>query len=243
MLTPTLSEYATGIGIWCSVNVTETGEVPEEAQVLLVRLADDLDTGFVDLMRTYQQDVYSVALRTSGQPFDAEDLTSEAFLRAYSALRGYERDRILALRPRAWLLTIVLNTWRNWVRDRSRRPKQSPLDVHAEPPVGGLSVEETAERHETLDELSDLVARLPEPQRIAVVLRHVVGIPIAEVADVLGCPQGTAKSHISRGLQRLRALYQPPPATDQVALEPMARTTSIRTVATALSPAPGKEQL
>jgi RNA polymerase sigma-70 factor (ECF subfamily) len=199
--------------------VTEIDEAHEEAQVLLVRLADDLDAGFGDLMRAYQQVVYSVALRTSGQPFDAEDLAAEAFLRAYRALRGYDRERILALRPRAWLLTIVLNTWRNWVRDLSRRPRQIPLRDHADPPVGGLSVEEMTEHHEALYELSGLVGRLPDPQRVAVVLRHVVGLPIAEVAVVMGCPQGTAKSHVSRGLQRLRTLYQAPSAADIVSQE------------------------
>lgn len=199
--------------------MTEIDEAHEEAQVLLVRLADDLDAGFGDLMRAYQQVVYSVALRTSGQPFDAEDLAAEAFLRAYRALRGYDRERILALRPRAWLLTIVLNTWRNWVRDLSRRPRQIPLGAHADPPIGGLSVEEMTEHHEALHELSGLVGRLPEPQRIAIVLRHVVGLPIAEVAVVMGCPQGTAKSHVSRGLQRLRTLCKAPSAADIVSQE------------------------
>lgn len=201
--------------------MTEIDEAHEEAQVLLVRLADDLDAGFVDLMRAYQQAVYSVALRTSGQPFDAEDLAAEAFLRAYRALRGYDRERILALRPRAWLLTIVLNTWRNWVRDLSRRPRQILLDDHANLPVSGLSVEEMSERHETWHELSDLVGRLPDPQRVAVVLRHVVGLPIAEVAAVMGCSQGTAKSHVSRGLQRLRSLCTGSGAAGIVSLEPV----------------------
>lgn len=233
--------------------MTETAEAHEETQVLLVRLADDLDTGFVDLMRAYQHVVYSVALRTSGQSFDAEDLAAEAFLRAYRALRGYDRERILALRPRAWLLTIVLNTWRNWVRDLSRRPRQTPLDEHSDPPVEGLSVEETAERHETLHELSDLVGRLPDPQRIAVVLRHVVGLPIAEVAAVMGCPQGTAKSHVSRGLQRLRTLCQAPPAADIAPPEPIslpgvnsnraANHLPVSITNTPQSPAPRREQL
>ena len=231
--------------------MTETDRAHEEAQVLLVRLADDLDTGFVDLMRAYQQVVYSVALRTSGQPFDAEDLTAEAFLRAYRALRGYDRERILALRPRAWLLTIVLNTWRNWVRDLSRRPRQTPLEDYDDPPVTGLSVEDLAERHETLDELSALVKRLPEAQRIAVVLRHVVELPIAEVAVVMGCPQGTAKSHVSRGLQRLRSLYTATPVAGIVSLEPISlpggnahrNTGPVSITNTPSSPAPRKEQL
>jgi RNA polymerase sigma factor (sigma-70 family) len=176
---------------------------------VLAGLADDLDAGFVGLVRGYERLVYSVAIRLSDQPFDAEDLAAEAFLRAYRALRGYDTERILALRPRTWLLTILLNTWRNARRDGSRRPRQVPMTEAADPPVGGPGVEELAERNESLRELGTMVRRLPTTQRVSVVLRHVVGLPIAEVAAVLGCPVGTAKSHVSRGLSRLRAIYAP----------------------------------
>jgi len=70
----------------------------------------------------------------------------------------------------------------------------------------GASAEAQAERHETSRELAALLGRLPDRQRAAVVLRYVADLPIAEVASVLGCPPGTAKSHVSRGLRRLREL-------------------------------------
>jgi RNA polymerase sigma factor (sigma-70 family) len=177
---------------------------------LLEALAEDLDAGFADLVRAYQRVVYSVALRVSGQQVDAEDLAAEAFLRAYRALVGYDRERIVSLRPRSWLLAILLNIWRNTVRDRTRRPSQVPLDELAEPRSAQASVEELTERRESSRELTGMVARLPEPQRVAVVLRHVAGLSIAEIAAVLDCPEGTAKSHVSRGLQRLRVLYRVP---------------------------------
>jgi RNA polymerase sigma-70 factor (ECF subfamily) len=72
--------------------------------------------------------------------------------------------------------------------------------------AGGPSVEQQVERDDLARELGAVLAQLPEAQRVAVVLRHVVGLPTNEVAEVLGCPDGTAKSHISRGLHRLRAL-------------------------------------
>ena len=58
----------------------------------------------------------------------------------------------------------------------------------------------------TQREWNALLARLPDHQRVAVVLRHVEGVPTSEIAEVLGCPEGTAKSHVSRGLKKLRAL-------------------------------------
>jgi len=65
--------------------------------------------------------------------------------------------------------------------------------------------EEQAQRHDGQARLGGLLTGLPERQRTAVVLRHVVGLPYAELAAAMGCPEGTAKSHVARGLRRLRA--------------------------------------
>lgn len=173
--------------------------------MVCARLAKDLDDGFAVLVRHEERVVYSVALRVTGAHQDAEDLAAETFLRAYRALREFSADRIRELRPRPWLLTITMNTWRNMVRDRARRPTTV---LTADPPergADGATVEQVAERTEVQRELGALLARLPAPQRAAVVLRHVAGMSICEVAGALGCPEGTAKSHVSRGLAALRA--------------------------------------
>jgi RNA polymerase sigma-70 factor (ECF subfamily) len=169
-------------------------------------LLGDLDEGFAELYGTYRCVVFTTALRMSGRWADAEDLTAETFLRAYRALAGYAHDRIAALQPRAWLLTILMNIWRNCVRTRSRKP---PPDLREEPIETvdpGEGVEEAAVRHEAGDRLAELLGLLPEEQRAAVVLRHVADLPVSEIATVLKIPQGTVKSHVSRGLKRLRAL-------------------------------------
>ncbi|WP_028931391.1 RNA polymerase sigma factor [Pseudonocardia asaccharolytica] len=181
--------------------------VVDEAQEHLRRaLIADLDAGFADVVRAHEQVVYSVALRLSSLPADAEDLAAEAFLRAYRALRGYDAQRIQGLRLRPWLLTILRNAARNAARDASRRPGPPPAFEPAEELSAGPGVEQRVEQDHVQRELGMALGRLPETQRMAVVLRHVVGLPTSEVAEVLGCPDGTAKSHISRGLQRLRAL-------------------------------------
>ncbi|MFI7440816.1 RNA polymerase sigma factor [Nonomuraea indica] len=169
-------------------------------------LLDDLDEGFAELYGAHRGVVFSTALRLCGRWADAEDLTAETFLRAYRAVAGYDAARIAELRPRAWLLTILMNIWRNCARAKSRKPppdlREEPVDT-VDPREG---VEEAAVRHETGDELAGLLALLPEEQRAAVVLRHVVDLPVSEIAEVLRVPQGTVKSHVSRGLKRLRAL-------------------------------------
>jgi RNA polymerase sigma-70 factor (ECF subfamily) len=188
------------------MSVTDT----RDAELLLVALSEDLDGGFVELFGAYRRLVFSVAVRVCGQRAEAEDLTAEAFLRAYRALRGYPPERILALQPRAWLVTILLNVWRNHARAATRRPATVDLAGVAEPIDPRADVAAAIERRETGQQLAGQLAQLPERQRIAVVLRHVNDLPITEIAEVLGCPPGTVKSHISRGLCRLRELSARP---------------------------------
>lgn len=182
---------------------TATEDVRAE---LTVRLSRDLDAAFPELVSSYQQAVYTTALRMSGRQLDATDLAAEAFLRAYQALRGYRSERIRELKLRPWLITIALNLWRNQARTASRRPTQVSLDSSPEPPGGVGGPEEHLRRRELRTAVAGLLAELPDSQRLAVVLRHVLDLPYSEIAAVLGCPEGTAKSHVSRGLQHLRAL-------------------------------------
>jgi RNA polymerase sigma factor (sigma-70 family) len=196
----------------CSTGVTsakiDTMSEPDEH--LVRALATDLDQGFIALFHAHRHVVFSTALRISGRWADAEDLTAEAFLRAYRALAAYPPDRIQVLRPRSWLLTIVLNVWRNSVREKARRPpteSTEQLTDPPDPPDPNADVERAVGQRETDRELADLLTVLPYEQRAAVVLRHVVDLPVAEVAEVLGRPEGTVKAQISRGLRRLRELH------------------------------------
>lgn len=174
------------------------GQLTEQA-------ANNLEAAFPQIVAAHASTVYSTALRVSRQPADADDLASETLVRAYRALQRYppERVRELALRP--WLVTIVLNLWRNQLRDASRRPRTVPFGpIHpATEPADGP--EQTALAHRDSGDVGQLLAGLPEAQRIPIVLRHVVGLSYAEIATVLECPAGTAKSQVSRGLAALRA--------------------------------------
>lgn len=179
-------------------------------EALLRLLSFDLDAGFTKLIQSYEVTLYSIALRFCGRSADAEDLAAEAFLRAYSALRSYEQERLAELRLRSWLVTIQLNVCRNWLRTKMRRPDDVTFaedsQTYSEPPAIGADVEPQAELAETSRELADLLNCLPTTQRAAVILRHIAGMPVDEIAEVLGCPSGTVKSHVSRGLNKLRTL-------------------------------------
>ena len=157
----------------------------------------DADLLFPRLVRAHADDVWTTALRLTGNRADAEDLVQEVFTSAWSAMQSWPPERIAELRPRAWLVTITLNAWRNGLRTASRRPHTGPLldhDAAVQPP----DALDEAER------LGELVARLPEAYRAPVVLRHVVGLSYDEIAAALDCPPGTVKAQVSRGLALLR---------------------------------------
>ncbi|BCL12565.1 RNA polymerase sigma factor [Micromonospora sagamiensis] len=180
----------------------------EVAEQLTDLLAQDLDAGFTELVRVHARGVHAFLLRVSGSAADADDLGQDAFLRAYTALRDYPPERRRALQPRAWLMTIAANVWRNHVRSSSRRP-MSVMRVDDAPDMWSDADPGPAERALNAVDRGRLVAALsdlPEYYRVPVVLRHVVGMSYAEVAQVQGCPVGTAKAQVSRGMSDLRRL-------------------------------------
>jgi RNA polymerase sigma-70 factor (ECF subfamily) len=181
-----------------------------DEQSLSAQLALDLDGHFEHLVRTYQDRLYSFALRLTGSRQDAEESTQDAFIRAYRALEHYPEDRRRALRLRPWLYQITLNVVRNHVR----RPTLVAVSVDGA--LGnGLAArsdeqpERVALQSETQAQLANAIARLPKRYATAVVLRHVQGLSYAEAAEVLDQPVGTTKSDVHRGLRLLRAALEP----------------------------------
>jgi RNA polymerase sigma-70 factor (ECF subfamily) len=173
---------------------------------LPARLARDLDGAFEALVRDHQRLVFGLALRVVGNPADAEEVAQDTFERAYHALAGYPAERVAAMRLRPWLARITLNLARNRLR---RRPPTRPLEdgdgqtLAAAAPAAAEPAE-LAERAQERDFWAELLACLPRGYREAVVLRHVEGLPYAEVAEVLGRPVGTVKTHVHRGVRLLR---------------------------------------
>ncbi|MCZ4124635.1 RNA polymerase sigma factor [Streptomyces sp. H39-S7] len=188
----------------------------ETAEHLTERLAVDLDDGFTELVRLYARTVHAFLFRVTGSAVEAEDLGQDTFLRAYTALKDYSPARRRDLRCRAWLMTIAANVWRNQIRTNVRHPvSPAPVENSAESWADESPGPE--ERASTADDRGRLVSaltELPEKSRVAVVLRHVVGMSYGEIAESQGCPVGTVKAQVSRGVGNLRELLEagdPPP--------------------------------
>jgi RNA polymerase sigma factor (sigma-70 family) len=157
-------------------------------------LTEEFDIGFTELVRVYQPGIYSGALRLTRRPEDAKDVAQDTFVRAYRALLSYDDDRVLELQIRPWLWTIALNLCRN--RARSTVTEVSLLDHDVVSPVEPSDIDDAV--------WSRRLAGLNAHQRAAVVMRHVLDLPIAEISQATGRPKGTVKADLSRGLDRLR---------------------------------------
>jgi RNA polymerase sigma-70 factor (ECF subfamily) len=184
------------------------GEGHVHDQNLPAALAADVDGSFEPLVLAFQDRLYAFALRLTGSPQDAEEITQDTFVRAYKALTKYPaaRIRVLALQP--WLYQITLNVFRNRARHRQLEVVSlAQGDEEGEREVADDTViqPDTALEHAELKaSLGALVAALPQRYRLAVVLRYIQGLAYGEMALVLQQPIGTIKANVHRGVRRLR---------------------------------------
>jgi RNA polymerase sigma-70 factor, ECF subfamily len=156
---------------------------------------------------SYVDSLYGTALRLTRRPADAEDLVQDTYLKAFRAAKQFQRGTNL----KAWLFTILHNTYRNMRRHDGR----NPVDVDSEAvdqapqPAHEYSPEQLLTRA-TLDaDLQEALDALPEAFRQAVWLRDVEELSYAEIAQILDVPIGTVMSRISRGRRALFDRLQP----------------------------------
>ena len=154
---------------------------------------------------TFVEPLYGTALRLTRNRADAEDLVQDTLVKAFRFADRFQAGTNL----RAWLYTILHNTWRNQRRDAARdnvEVDSERVDDAAASP-GGPTASDTPERillRSTLDaDLQDALDALPDAFRQAVWLRDVEEFSYAEIAGMLDVPIGTVMSRISRGRRLL----------------------------------------
>jgi len=166
---------------------------------------------FDTLVRRYHKQAYNIAYRLTGNHTDAEDLTQEAFVRAFRFFDNYRRD----LPFENWLYRIMSNLF---VDDLRRRPKARVQSLDA--PVGNdatsesnafLEIPDTRESpervvlHEELDErIQKALASLPADFRMTVILADIEGMSYEEISETMKCSLGTVRSRLHRGRKLLR---------------------------------------
>lgn len=162
---------------------------------------------FNEVYARFEEMVYNLAFRLSGNYEEAADLTQEIFLRVYRHLGSFGGRSSL----KTWIFRIAVNHCRD--RLSRWRPLTQPIgdDVgegevaYADPSRGP---EELAVAADEGRRVAEGLARLPPAFREAVVLRDIEGLSYEEIADVLGVRIGTVRSRIARGRDQLRVLLE-----------------------------------
>jgi RNA polymerase sigma-70 factor (ECF subfamily) len=140
---------------------------------------------------------------------DAEDVVQDAAVRAFRFFSSLRGDN-----PRAWLLTIVRNTWNARMAQQMTRPRVTEYDETADArPDERLSPEALLAQRQTVDRVRQAVEDLPADFREVIVLRELEGLSYKEIAAIVGVPIGTVMSRLARARERLLGLLGPAAVT------------------------------
>jgi RNA polymerase sigma-70 factor, ECF subfamily len=161
---------------------------------LVVRAQKGDRWAFEQLVDRHQHRLFTLAARLLGSPDDAADAVQEAFIRAWLGLSSFRRGA----RFSTWLHRICLNS----VHDQRTKRRTSPLEEVPEP----ADPRDEFLASELSGALQEVLDSLDEEYRAAVVLYDVLGCSYAEIAELTGVAEGTVKSRIFRGRQRLGEL-------------------------------------
>ena len=178
----------------------------ESDQRLVLRVQHGDKRAFDVLVLKYQQRIASVVSRYLRDQDEVGDVTQEAFIKAYRALANFRGDAQFY----TWLYRIAINTAKNHLVAKSRRPPNTDKDISDGEFSENSVVLETEDQPETLlarDQLQTVILAavedLQEDLRTALMLREFDGLSYEEIAEIMACPVGTVRSRIFRARETI----------------------------------------
>jgi RNA polymerase sigma-70 factor (ECF subfamily) len=181
----------------------------ETDQQLVARVQKGDSRAFDLLVLKYQHRIFGLIGRYVRDVDEVQDVAQEAFIKAYRALPGFRGESAFY----TWLYRIAINTAKNYLVSRSRRPPGTDIeleDAEYHESGGGLHDIENPENALFGAELKAVVdsaiGALPEDLRTAITLREFDGLSYEDIADIMDCPVGTVRSRIFRAREAIDVL-------------------------------------
>lgn len=181
-------------------------------QELVARVQKGDKSAFDLLVRKYQHKIAKLISRYVYDRTEVEDVTQEAFIKAYRAIAGFRGESAFY----TWLYRIAINTAKNYLVSQGRRLPTTDIDSEeAEQSAEGSVLREIATPEHTLltSEIAETVTAameaLPEDLRTAITLREIEGLSYDEIAAVMDCPIGTVRSRIFRAREAIDKQLKP----------------------------------
>ena len=188
---------ATALRLYPDAMPLSPATVPDERRLVILAQGGDADA-FAALVRLHQRRAYAVARAIVLTHEDAEDVVQDGFLHAYRALDRFRVDQPFG----AWLYRIVSNAALDLVRRRKVR------DAESLPETIALPFRDPAEKGELRARLDGALTKLTARQRAVIVLHDVEGFTHGEIGQMLGIPEGTARSDLHHARAALRPLLR-----------------------------------
>jgi RNA polymerase sigma-70 factor (ECF subfamily) len=227
-------------------NLTNIFELPQAAAradeaALVAELRAGSEEAFCWLIAQYHRPIYSLLARSMRDPADAADITQEVFLKVFRGIHGFHGESSL----KTWIYRIALHEASNGRRWWSRHKKcevtleseaygavcssDGPEDM---PTLGEMLMDahcspyDAAAQSEAKARVEKALAEIPEPFRMAVILRDVEGFAYEEMADILQLSLGTVKSRIVRGRVALKKQLEAAQPSQRPLAKPVAKAVS-----------------
>ena len=170
-------------------------------QQLVERVKSGDRQAFDLLVRKYQHKVYGLVSRFISDSAAVEDVVQESFIKAYRSLDRFRGDSAFY----TWLYRIAVNTAKNYLVAKGRRPPDADIDATDAEQMSGAEImrelgtpEDVTLSKEMSQKVLQVVEELPPDLRTALTLREIDGLTYEEIAKVMDCPIGTVRSRIFR---------------------------------------------
>jgi len=188
-------------------------QAAEQSDAQLVKRVQKGDKRAFDLLvLKYQYKVQAVISRFIKDSSEVQDVAQEAFIKSYRAIQNFRGESQFY----TWLYRIAVNTAKNHLVTRNRRPPADDVDIGDAEHYGGseyLKDNDTPESDMYRGELEAVVFKamsdLPEDLRTAVTLREMEGMSYEEIASIMDCPVGTVRSRIFRAREAITDKIKP----------------------------------
>jgi len=159
-------------------------------------------TAFRYLVERHMKQTYNLAFSLVGDHQSAEDVAQDAFVRAYESLREFRGDAEFS----TWLYRITVNLSLNRIKHmKRRREREEELGRQAELVTATTNDQDDLLMVDQPVHIERALHELPTLQRAVVILRHLNGLSTKQVGAILQCSEGTVKTHLHRGLKKLRS--------------------------------------
>lgn len=164
------------------------------------------------LVLKYQKPITGLISRIlESDPSSANDIAQETFINAYRNLSQFHGNSSFY----TWLYRIAINTTKNYIKYRGRRPPDTDIDIKEAISAGRITInsevspEQFAHRDEVQDAVLKAVDSLPDELRTSIILREMGGLSYDEIAHIMCCPVGTVRSRIFRARDTVDKQIEP----------------------------------